>query len=126
MKRLAPGMEAQIELCGGEKTNEWRGVPASRHKGWGNRRLVVRRSACVAVSLVQMDENSANDFVLDQAERTAAITFQRVDLIDPFKGACSPNVWQQPEERRCRFAKRLAARRGGRSACAAFPKARLS
>jgi hypothetical protein len=26
-------MEPQIELCGGEKTNAWRGVPASRQKG---------------------------------------------------------------------------------------------
>ena len=26
------GLERQIELCGGEKTKGWRGVPASRHK----------------------------------------------------------------------------------------------
>ena len=26
------GLEPQIELCGGEKTNGWREVPASRHK----------------------------------------------------------------------------------------------
>ena len=26
-------MELQIELRVGEKTNEWRGLPASRHKG---------------------------------------------------------------------------------------------
>ncbi len=26
-------MEPQIELCVGEKTKEWRGVPASRQKG---------------------------------------------------------------------------------------------
>ncbi len=26
------GLERQIELCGGEKTNGWRGVPGSRHK----------------------------------------------------------------------------------------------
>ena len=36
---------------------------------------------------MQMVENFSNDFVLgnkaDHAERTAAITFQRIDLIDP-------------------------------------------
>ncbi len=33
MKGWRRGMEPKIELCGGEKTNEWRGVPASRQKG---------------------------------------------------------------------------------------------
>ncbi len=49
---------------------------------------MVWRSAGVAVSLIQMVNNFANDFVLgnkaDHAERTTAITFQRIDLIDPF------------------------------------------
>ena len=62
MKRLGRrGMEAQIELCSGEKTNEWRvpSVPGSRTREWRNRRLVVRRSAGVAVTLIQMAKNFA-------------------------------------------------------------------
>ena len=42
----------------------------------------------MTVSLIQMVKNLANDFVLcnkaDHAERTTAITFQRVDLKDAF------------------------------------------
>ncbi len=46
----------------------------------------------MTVSLIQMVKNLANDFVLcdkaDHAERSTAITFQRVDLIDPFDELC--------------------------------------
>ncbi len=80
-------MEPKSELCGGEKTNEWRGVPASRRE-WRNRRLVFWRSAGVAVSLIQMVENFKNDFVLDNkadhAQGPSTLTFQRIDLIDSF------------------------------------------
>ena len=46
------------------------------------------RSAGVGVSHIQMVENFSNDFVLgneaDHAQSPTALTFQRVDLIDPF------------------------------------------
>ncbi len=46
----------------------------------------------MTVSLIQMVKNFANDFVLcnkaDHAERSPAITFQRVDLIDAFDELC--------------------------------------
>ena len=46
----------------------------------------------MAVSLIQMVENFANDFVLsnegNDAHGTATITYQRVDLIDPFDELC--------------------------------------
>ncbi len=49
---------------------------------------MVWRSAGVAVSLIQVVKNFANDFVLgnegNDAEGSTAITFQRIDLIDPF------------------------------------------
>ena len=49
---------------------------------------MVRRSAGVAVSLIQMVENFADDFVLSNkayhAQSPSALTFERVDLIDPF------------------------------------------
>ncbi len=42
----------------------------------------------MAVSLIQMVENFANDFVLSNkayhAQGPPTLTFQRVDLIDPF------------------------------------------
>ena len=50
--------------------------------------LVDWRSAGVAVSLMQVVKNFTNDFVLgnkaNHAQRTATITYQRIDLIDPF------------------------------------------
>ncbi len=49
---------------------------------------MVWRSAGVAVSLIQVVKNFANDFVLgnegNDAEGSSTITFQRIDLIDPF------------------------------------------
>ena len=49
---------------------------------------MVWRSAGVAVTLIQMVENFANDFVLgnegNDAQGTPTITYQRIDLIDPF------------------------------------------
>ena len=45
-------------------------------------------SAGVAVSLFDVVKNFTNDFVLgnkaNHAQRTATITYQRIDLIDPF------------------------------------------
>ena len=70
-------MEPQIELSGGEKTNEWRGVAAEGP--WRNRRLVFWRSAGAAVSLMEMVENFSNDFVFgnkaDHAQGPTALTF---------------------------------------------------
>ena len=49
--------------------------------------LWLRRSAGVLLSVFQMVENFSNDFVLgdegDHAVGAAAVTFQRVGLIDP-------------------------------------------
>ncbi len=51
-------------------------------------RLVFWRSAGEAISLIQMVKNFANDLMLgnkaDHTQGPSALTFQRIDLIDPF------------------------------------------
>ena len=53
---------------------------------------MVWRSAGVAVTLIQMVENFANDFVLghegNDAQGSPTITYQRIDLIDAFDELC--------------------------------------
>ncbi len=78
-------MEAEIEFVWrreDERVVRRGGAAAGRVRRI--RRLVVWRSAGVAVSLIQVVENFANDFVLsnegNDAQGTTTITFQRVDL----------------------------------------------
>ena len=77
-------MEPQIELCGVEKTNEWRGVPASRHKGVAKSSVSGKEERERCGFAYPNGEEFSNDFVLgnkaNHAQRTATITYQRIDL----------------------------------------------
>ena len=82
--------EPQVELsvgCEDERVAR-RGTGLAAELHGENRRLEDRRSAGVAVSLMQVVKNFANEFVLgnkaNHAQRPTTITFQRVDLKDPF------------------------------------------
>ncbi len=81
-------MEPQIELCRGEKTNEWPGVPVSRQTGAAKTAVSVLEERGSCRFAFPLDENVANEFALgnegNPMERASALTLQRIDLIDAF------------------------------------------